>query len=83
MSREMAVIVLGIWVIILPHLGIPGSWHTILITLTGLIIIAVGLYLRGMMLSRGIRRSSHHPFVENRHDGVTVPHSHEATEDIH
>lgn len=79
MSREMAVIVLGIWVIILPHLGVPGSWHTIITTLTGLIIIGVGLYLRGVMLSRGIRRSSHHPFVETEAQGdirPSHPHDH-------
>lgn len=82
MSREMAVVVLGIWVIILPHLGVPGSWHTIITTITGLLIVGVGLYLRGVLLSRGIRRSSHHPFVENRSDEHTT-HSHEIHEDIH
>ncbi len=68
MSREMVVIALGIWVIILPHLGVPGSWHTVITTLTGLAVVAMGLYLRASMLSRSARRSSHHPFVENTHN---------------
>lgn len=65
MSKEMTVIALGIWVLILPHLGVPGSWHTAINTATGILIICTGLYWRATMLSRGMRRSSHHPFVEN------------------
>jgi hypothetical protein len=71
MSREMAIVVLGIWVIILPHLGIPHSWSVILTTLTGIAIIAIGLYLRAKMLSGVARRMSHTPFVENAaSDGI-------------
>lgn len=65
MSREMAIVVLGIWVIVLPHLGVPHSWAVIITTLTGLAIIAAGLYARAKMLSGAARRSTHHPFVEN------------------
>lgn len=72
----MAVIALGIWVVILPHLGVPHSWSVIITTLTGAALIAVGLYLRAAMLGRGIRRSSHHPFVENTAHGDVHTHEH-------
>ena len=81
MSREMAVIALGIWVIILPHLGVPGSWHTVITTITGVVIIAVGLYVRAAMLGGAARRTSHHPFVESSSSNNDIrPHSNEHSE---
>ncbi len=65
MSKEMAVIAFGIWVAVVPYLGIPGSWRTALLVVTGFAIIALGFFLRAEMLSRGMRRNRHHPFVEN------------------
>lgn len=76
MSKEMAIIALGIWVVILPHLGVPGSWHTAITTITGIVIIAAGLYFRAAMLASGGRRSPHHPFVENTEDGSDRNHEH-------
>jgi hypothetical protein len=61
----MAVVALGIWVIILPHLGVPHSWAVIITTITGLAIISTGLYARAKTLTGAARRGSHHPFVEN------------------
>jgi hypothetical protein len=67
----MAVVALGIWVIILPHLGVPHTWLVVITTLTGLAVIASGLYARAKALTGAARRSSHHPFVENAGtDGV-------------
>jgi len=65
MSKEMAVIASGIWVAVIPYLGIPGSWRTILTMLTGLVIVSLGFFLRAEVLSRGSHRSRHHLFVEN------------------
>lgn len=73
----MALIAIGIWVIILPHLGVPGAWHTVITSLTGIFIIGMGLYWRAAALARGMRRSSHHPFVENIGDGDTQHGQHE------
>jgi hypothetical protein len=69
MSREMAVVVLGLWVIVLPHLGVPHSWSVIITTLTGVSVIAAGLYMRAKALGGAARRSTHHPFVENAAHG--------------
>lgn len=64
MSKELAVILLGVWIIVLTQLGIPGSWRTILLILSGLVIAGIGLYLRAEALGRG-ERTPHHNFVEN------------------
>ncbi len=65
MSKEMAVIALGIWVIVIPYLGVPGSWRTIILILTGLGIVSLGFFLRAQVLARGGRNAHAHPFVEN------------------
>ena len=65
MSKEVAVIVLAAWVIIETQLGVPSSWHTALLILTGLGLIVLGLYLRAEALSRGLGGSKNRPFVEN------------------
>ena len=77
MSREMAIVVLGLWVIALPHLGVPHSWLVVITTLTGLIIITMGLYLRAKHLGSSARRNSHSPFVETSHE------AHEHPQEIH
>lgn len=35
---------LGVWLLILPFLGFPGSWKERLVALTGLAVIGVALY---------------------------------------
>jgi hypothetical protein len=65
MSKEMTVIVLGVWIVVVPYLGIPGSWRTVILVLSGIGIAAVGFMLRAEALSRGGSRARHRPFVEN------------------
>jgi len=64
MSKEMSVIVLGFFVVVVPHLGVPGSWHTVLFTGAGLAIAILGFLLRGETISRAGRNTSG-PFVES------------------
>ena len=71
MSKEVAVIVLGVWVVILTQLGIPGSWRTTLLILTGAGLVILGFFLRAESLGRSKQHSSNHSFVENGH---TPPH---------
>lgn len=61
----MLVIALGVWVVIIPYLGVPGSWRTVLLIGTGILLIIIGLFLRTDSLGRGTRRGVHHSFVEN------------------
>ncbi len=65
MSKEMAVIAFGVWVAVIPYLGIPGSWRTAILVLTGIALMSLGFFLRAEVLSRGMKRGRHHPFVEN------------------
>ena len=65
MSKEMAIIVLGVFVFIQPYLGVPNSWHTALSVLAGAAIMVLGFLLRGEALAGGRKGSSKHSFVEN------------------
>ena len=68
MSKEMTIIVLGIFVAITPSLGIPSGPKSILLFALGIIIALLGFLLRGETLSRGIGDSESHPFVDNTHE---------------
>lgn len=72
MSKETWIIILGAATVLLPQLGIPGSWRTLLLTLCGGSLVALGFVLRGEALSRGgLSRRGALPFVENEHtDGI-------------
>ena len=64
----MWIIALGIAVVAVPQLGIPGSLKTLLITACGGTIAIIGFVLRGQQLSRGgLSRRGSLPFVENDH----------------
>ena len=64
MTKEMTVITLGIWVIIVPYLGVPISWRTGILIITGLCIVLVGFLLRARTPYGKIQHRDH-PFVEN------------------
>ena len=71
MSKEMAIIALGVFVAIQPYLGIPSSWHTFLSVIAGITIMTLGFLLRSEALAgghssgRASKGSSKHSFVEN------------------
>jgi hypothetical protein len=65
MSKETAVIALGIWVIIVPQLGIPLPWRTTLLVLSGIALIIIGLYLRAEAQGRTPKQGER-PFVESQ-----------------
>jgi len=75
MSKEMLVIALGAWVIVLPYLGVYRSWLTVLLVLTGIALMVVGFLLRGEIIAHqhhggpkakpGHGRRSSIPFEEN------------------
>ena len=43
----MSIIALGVWVIVMPYLGIYRSWLTILLVITGIALMIIGFLLRG------------------------------------
>lgn len=65
MSKEMSVILLGVAVVILPYLGVPSAWRTLLLVLAGITLIIIGVLLRAQGMVRSNRNSPHHSFVEN------------------
>lgn len=83
------VIVLGLWITIVPYLGVPSSWRTALLVLTGIVVVVVGFLLRVDSLSRGSRRAEHRPFVESMprghlesHDSPAAHHKNDHKEGI-
>ncbi len=77
MSKEMTIIVLGLFVVVVPYLGIPGEWRVILLVLSGLGLAVTGFLLRGEALARGGRAHAHNSFVESEHTHSTHEHTHE------
>ncbi len=64
MSKEMTVIALGVLVVVTPYLGIPGSWKTVVLVVSGLALAGVGFLLRGEALARSAGHGHAH-YVEN------------------
>lgn len=60
----MTIIVLGVWVAIVPYLGIPGTWRTAILLLSGLGIAIVGFLLRGESIGRAQNRNARSTFAE-------------------
>ena len=65
MSKQRAIFLLGIWVMVLPFLGFPNSWRKILFAITGLLLVYVSYTLRRRAV---LRRKPETPFKENIHD---------------
>lgn len=62
------VIVLGIWTLVVPYLGIPSDWKSVIVILTGILIAFIGFLLRSEAASRQPHvgeRLRNQTFVEN------------------
>ena len=75
------VVALGVWVMIVPNLGIPGEWRTIILFVTGFLLIVLGLFMRARTLSR-VRDEAQHTFVEHTPLAEPMP-DHARKERIH
>ncbi|MDO8561370.1 MAG: hypothetical protein Q7S05_00915 [bacterium] len=72
MTLDTLIMLSGAFVAILPFLGFPNSWHTVLFFLAGIFIISLGIILR----RRGERNTHAQPknestFVENDPNSAT------------
>ena len=65
MSKEGAVIALGVVIIVTTQLGVPSSWRMAIIILCGIGLTVVGFFLRAEALARSSKRTPRHQFVEN------------------
>lgn len=73
MRKEMLVVLLGLWVTFIPYLGIPASWRTISMVCSGILILFIGLLLRGEAISRGDSRRGKRNFLENNSEqGISI-----------
>lgn len=82
MSKEMTVIALGVWVLLVPYLAVPGPWRTAILIVTGIAIAITGFLLRGEALYRGLsegRKRENHTFVEST---MSAPARHDYKEGI-
>ncbi len=43
--REKSVIIIGVWLIILPYLGVPRSWKSFITVFCGIILIYIGVLI--------------------------------------
>ncbi len=46
MSQRQLIVLIGVWVIVYPFLGVPSSWFKIIGLLTGLVVIAFAYRIR-------------------------------------
>ncbi len=80
MSKEMAVIVLGVWVIIATQLGIPfHPWLSLVLVFSGILIVITGFLLRADAMRHGHTHHAHREnftFVENGVDAEHHAHEH-------
>lgn len=58
MSRESFVIILGIFIVMMPSLGIPNEWKTYGLIGAGILFILVGYQLRYARYLRSIDRGN-------------------------
>lgn len=71
MSRESIVFILGVLVIVFPHLGIPQEWKSYFFVGAGILLMIIGYslrraaYLRSIEHQEGERRGD--SFVEHEH----------------
>jgi hypothetical protein len=71
MSKYNIIITLAIWIIILPFLGFPGFWRTLLLVLSGFGIIVLTLLIKSESSSRENFRfggNGDDAYVDNGHE---------------
>lgn len=65
MTLDTLIMLAGAFVAVLPFLGFPNSWDTVLLFLAGVFIIGLGIVVRRRTSSRLGPRGNGETFVEN------------------
>lgn len=77
MSKDTILFLAGFGVAMLPFLGFPSSWRSVLFVLLGALIVIVAVSLRRELMARDRRHEARRNdiFVENgaNHHGGPVP----------
>lgn len=42
MRKEKTIFIIGLWIIVLPFLGFPTNWKTVMLVMTGIALIYLG-----------------------------------------
>ena len=66
MKKDLGIIALGVWIIIIPFLGLPGMWKTAIFVLSGLTVILLAILWRHELLH------SHRAIATKENNGVYV-----------
>ncbi len=69
MRKEKSLFIIGLWILILPFLGFPGSWKIVLFEITGIIIIYLA-YLFYLEVKAHLDKNSNQTksFIDNIKD---------------
>ncbi|MDE1975562.1 MAG: hypothetical protein KGI49_03585 [Patescibacteria group bacterium] len=88
MSKRQTIMLLGVWVLVLPFLGFPGSWERFLGFVTGLVIIAIAYRMKPAeaagTVETDLQTSVDKPYEEHKTSSPVVPaESQPASEPVH
>ncbi|MDP3645712.1 MAG: hypothetical protein Q8R25_01360 [bacterium] len=63
MTLDALIMLFGAFVALLPFLGFPNDWDTVLLLITGIVIVALGIAVRRRMSKKnsGAAPQSHDP----------------------
>ena len=67
MTLDTLIMLLGVFVAVLPFLGVPNNWDSVLLLIAGVIIIMLGITVRRRMNHKSPRSNPEPPrtFAEN------------------
>ena len=67
MKKDISLITLGVWIVVVPFLGFPGTWKTIIFVISGLAVVLLTVLWRHELLRSGFpqKKGNHDVFVEN------------------
>lgn len=67
MRKEKTLLIIGLWVLILPFLGFPSSWRSVLYVITGvsLIYLSYLFYLEAKSRLMKINNNQTKTFIDN------------------
>jgi hypothetical protein len=67
MSRELLIVILASFVVVMPFTGFPGTWKTFVFFVAGMLIIGLALLIRQERLWFFQRQRKTDAYTENSH----------------
>ncbi len=66
--KEKSVIISGVWLIVMPYMGVPRSWKSFLTVLTGIVLV----YLGGLVLKEVREKNKTVVAPDNKPEKITI-----------